>query len=121
MNTRVAFRNSDLGTILSNADKNTPSDEAAYFKLLHHEKKESIKGKTQDRKQRKSFASKIYRLTIAWLSVIGFMLIVQGFCGPQGWFHLSDSVLIALISGASINIIGLMAIVIRYLFPSQRK
>lgn len=121
MNTRVAFRNNDLGTILSNADENTPSDEAAYSKLLQREKKESIKGKAQDRKQRKSFASKIYWLTIAWLCVIGFMLIFQGFLGPLGCFHLSDRVLITLISGASINIIGLMAIVIRYLFPSQRK
>ena len=115
------FLNTELGTILNNADKNTPSDEVAYKALLHREKKESIKSQTQDRKQRKAFARKIFFLTIAWLCVIGVILLLQGFLGPRNCFNLSDSVLIAVISGASVNIIGLMAIVIRYLFPTNGK
>lgn len=121
MKNRESLFNTDLGVVLSDADENTPSDEVGYRKLLHRETKENIKGKTQDRKQRKSFAGKIYCLTIAWLAVIVVILFCQGVGEVYGWFRLSDSVLIALISGASVNIIGLMAIVIRYLFPAQKK
>jgi uncharacterized membrane-anchored protein len=35
-------------------------------------------------------------------------------------FHLSDSVLIALIGGASVNVIGLVAIVTNYLFSKPK-
>lgn len=121
MKNRESLFNAELGAVFSDTDEDTPSDEVGYRKLLHRETKENLKGRTQDRKQRKSFAGKIYRLTLAWLAVIVVILFCQGIGDVHGWFRLSDSVLIALVSGASVNIIGLMAIVIRYLFPAQKK
>ena len=35
------------------------------------------------------------------------------------WFHVSDTVLIALVSSTSINVVGLMAIVLRFVFTNH--
>jgi len=39
-------------------------------------------------------------------------------CGLLIWFSRSDAVLVALISGATVQVIGLNRIVLRYIFPS---
>ena len=43
------------------------------------------------------------------------------FLSEDNGFHLSDTVLVAIISGASANITGLMAIATRYLFPPKKQ
>lgn len=76
---------------------------------------ERLKDSQQNREQRKQYANKIFWLVCAWLVVL-VIIVGQAGCGR---LILSDSVLIALISGASINIIGLMVIVANYLFPKN--
>ncbi len=87
---------------------------------------EQIRDSQLNREQRKEFATKTYHLTVYWLITIVVILLFQGWsiyepCPQCLRFNLSDNVLIALITGASINIIGLLAIVIRHLFPSNGK
>ena len=66
---------------------------------------------------RNKFADKTYELVYAYIFfVLGFVFL-QGI----GLFHLSDSVLITLLSTTSITIIGLLASVIKYLFQRQKK
>lgn len=69
----------------------------------------------QNREQRKKYAGKIFWLVCCWL----FVLTVIVACTGVGVMALSDTVLVALISGASVNIIGLMVIVANYLFPKN--
>lgn len=68
----------------------------------------------QDREQRRIFADKIFSLLCVYLLVVG--LIVIG-CGNQnGAFHLSDSVLVVLITTTTANVIGIFILVVKYLF-----
>ena len=68
----------------------------------------------QDREQRRIFADKIFSLLCMYLLVVG--LIVIG-CGNQnGAFHLSDSVLVVLITTTTANVIGIFILVVKYLF-----
>jgi uncharacterized membrane protein YdbT with pleckstrin-like domain len=74
---------------------------------------EKLAGLKQDREQRKEFAGKIFWLVCSWLAGLIVLLLLSGLqC-----VSLSDQVLMALIGGASVNIIGLMVIVANYLFP----
>lgn len=69
-----------------------------------------IKDYEQDIELRKQFSWATYGLLCAWLLIVAGLLI----CSSR-----SDEVLIALISGATIQVIGLYYIVLRYIFPSR--
>ncbi len=93
----------------------TNPDEEAFTSLRTRYLEEQLANNTQNRSQRKNFAQKIYYLTLVWLCCIFVILFLQG---STINFNLSDKVLITLLAGSSINIIGLMATVIKYLFNS---
>ena len=77
---------------------------------------ERLAGLAQDREQRKEYAGKIFNLVCGWLIALIAVICLAG----AQCLNLSDSVLIALITGASVNIIGLMVIVTNYLFPKNK-
>ena len=71
-----------------------------------------------------------YSIEISWivrayLLVVAFVVILSATSIP--WFHskisfnLSDKVLITLLTTTSVNILGLMYIVAKHLFPSSAK
>lgn len=66
-------------------------------------------------KQRKLYASLLFCLSIAWLSAIGLFLFLAGL----GKLRVADSVLIALITTTTANVLGLFYIVARWLFPNR--
>jgi len=69
----------------------------------------------QDTKLRKAFAWAGYWMNIGWLVAILSLLFLSGF---HCWrFSLPDSVLLALIGTTTTNVIGVLLIVMRYLFP----
>lgn len=68
-------------------------------------------------KLKKEFSKFIKGLVIAWVVFIMFMVFFSG----VKLIQLSDSVLVALIAGTSVNIIGLIMIIVRHLFPSSDK
>ena len=61
-------------------------------------------------------------ISMGWMVFIGFILCASSFSWCK-WMKcsISDSFLIALISGCSVNIIGLLTIVLAYLFPKAHK
>lgn len=63
------------------------------------------------------FSRFIMDLTKIWLAFIMFMVLFTS----TGFIHLSDTVLVALIAGTTVNIIGLVVIVAKHLFPSGDK
>lgn len=74
------------------------------------------KGKAQDIDMRKDFAAKTYNLVCIYLVIVFFVVFLV--CCPAE-FNMSDNALIVLLSTTTINVIGLFAIVMNYLFPKK--
>ena len=76
------------------------------------------KGENQDRKQRKKFAEKIFTFVTYYMFAVFFILIL---CGSPSSFHLSDTVLVTLLGTTTANVIGILIIVVTYLFSKKNK
>lgn len=63
---------------------------------------------------RKKYAKWIFAITIIWLVFVAFVIIVQGYriCT----FTLSNGVMIAIITTSTANILGLLYIVLRFVY-----
>ena len=68
----------------------------------------------QDRDQRKQYAKNLFLLMVWWLIIVGGIVISNGAKGVP--FKLSDFVLNTLIGTSTASILGLFAIVAKYLF-----
>jgi hypothetical protein len=102
--------------------------EKARLKLELRQLAEQLNNDKDIRKMRRNFARRIYRITRAWLGGVFLILLLQGFrfgcrldcMGIQSQpFSLSDTVLTALL--AATGAIGLLAIVLRNLFPGTTR
>lgn len=90
-----------------------------------HQKQElELAGGRYELEARKRFGTWIFVLVAMWIAAVMVIVILAGYSetkifgevpGPK----VPDGVLIALISGMSVNVIGLLAIVINYLFPKR--
>ncbi len=65
--------------------------------------------------QRKRYAARLFVLSVFWLLAIGTFLFLAG----AGMLRVADSVLIALITTTTANVLGLFYIVARWLFPNR--
>lgn len=65
---------------------------------------------------RKIYAKLIFLLNVAWLGAILWIIIASG----SGWYKISDTVLVALITSTTVNITAFFLVVTRYLFPSAK-
>lgn len=74
---------------------------------------EDYTSKKQDREQRKYFSTWIFGVVCAYLLIVLVLLYLTGFSLTR----LSDTVLVALLTTTTVNVIGLLVIVARYLFP----
>lgn len=73
-----------------------------------------LETRLRDRMQRMLFI-----LMIVWLVLMIITLWGHAILRTQGHTGLSDNVLIAMLGTTTLNVIGLMAVVARYLFPSR--
>ncbi len=87
--------------------------------LESEELKARIAKLNQDIELRKKYSGKLYWLISIWLIAMFALLLLQGFLGINGYFNLSDKVLITIIGGTTINVLGLFAIVANYIFPKE--
>src|ERR1039457_2693509 len=71
------------------------------------------------RVQREKYASRIFYLVSTWIGLIFLLLLAQGFGDHIGYKPLSDKVLITLISSTTVNVIGTLIIVLKYIFKTQ--
>lgn len=98
------------------------SDEASAVQVYGQEavfldiqkQSEQIKDMQSARTQREKYARNVFFLVAAWVVALFVILLAQGFC-PH-WHAFSDSVLIALISSMTVNLIGTLVIVLKYIF-----
>lgn len=88
-----------------------------------------IKNKKQDVKMRRKYASKAYGFVFMWSCFLFLIVFAVGYGDLQlqfkdfKWnshFKINDTVLIALISGVTVNIVAVFVIVIRNLFPVSK-
>ena len=71
-------------------------------------------------KERRRYALWLFWLSVIWLIVILAFLLFAAIKTMFGIdFELSDTVLVALITTTTINVLGLFYIVARWLFPSK--
>jgi hypothetical protein len=103
-----------------------PEDDAKTRAELEAERlQEQVFDLQSDRAFREKYAPKILRLIQVWLSVVVAILLLDGVGIPsERWrvtFDLSDQVLLALIGGTTASVIGLLVIVITYIFPRRNK
>lgn len=68
------------------------------------------------RTQRETYAKGIFRLVCVWIFLIFILLLLQGFSAFVGYKPLSDPVLITLVSSTTVNVIGTLIIVLKYIF-----
>jgi Fe2+ transport system protein B len=105
-----------------------PSDEAlavAGEEILDREqkivetksKKQKLQVEEDRHKLRIPYIDKLFGLTVVWLAIVVIFLFLQA--TTKGWFHLSDSVLIAFITSTTVAVIGLFMLVGKWLFPSS--
>jgi len=76
----------------------------------------------QDIGERRKYANRSFNLIVSWLAIVLYIVLAQGFgvgLFNYGRFALSDAVLIALITTTTGSIIGIVLIVMRYLFPRR--
>lgn len=65
---------------------------------------------------RKQYVPNLFMLTVFWLAAV--IVIVWRVAEGRN-FHLSDNVLVALITSTTINVIGIFIIAARWLFPHK--
>lgn len=88
-------------------------------RLKNDAQEEANRGDTQDRDQRKEFAERVFHFAAIYMAFVGLILFLSGTIDNR--FHLSDSVLITLLRTTTANVIGILAIVVTYLFSRKRK
>ena len=79
---------------------------------------EQLDSLRQDRKQRKKYSNRLFRLIVWWLSAIGVIVVLHGCLIVP--FELNTTVLTTLIGSTTASVLGLFAIVANYLlFPKR--
>ena len=89
-----------------------------------------ISGIRLDLEARKTYARRVFWLVVAWIFAVLAIVVCSGvkYCSDSAkpetcrtLLIIPDGVLIALITGLSVNVVALLAIVISYLFPKRSK
>lgn len=78
--------------------------------------KAQIKKFEDDNEGRREFSRNIFAVTVVWMFLVLMVVIL---CANGKW-HLSDSVLIALITTTTATVIGIFIIVANYLFNRDK-
>jgi hypothetical protein len=92
-------------------DEQTRQESSAYKAALIKAQIDDFK---QDTSERKKYANRIFCLVVGWLLGVAVLLLI---------FHslVTERVLIALLSGTTINVLGIFVVVAKYLFPHRNK
>ena len=77
-------------------------------------KREHIADLQSARTQREEYARNVFILVALWIGALFIILLKQG--ESSDWHPFSDKVLIALICSMTVNLIGTLVIVLKYIF-----
>lgn len=102
----ISFEN--LGEFIENNNSSGYYDDV--LKLLE------AKSKAQDIDMRKRYAEHIFTFVSLYMFGVFFILVLSG--SPSS-FKMSDTVLVTLLGTTTANVIGVLVIVAKYLFPKK--
>src|SRR5205807_10071242 len=70
--------------------------------------REIVRELKQNTDERKRYATRLFRVMVGWLAVVAYVVLAQGFARgvhEYGRFHLSDNVLIALVTTTTATVL----------------
>ena len=82
---------------------------------------ENVADRRSARQQREKYAGRVFYLVLSWIIAIFLLLIFQGFGSAVHYNPLSDKVLLTLITSTTVNLIGTLIIVLKYIFRAPSK
>jgi hypothetical protein len=87
-------------------------------KMLADRHDRDMADRDEAREQRRRYARRVFSLVCVWITAIFVLLLLQSFGSAMvpRYRPLSDSVLIALISSTTVNLIGTLILVLKYIF-----
>lgn len=82
-----------------------------------------LEDRAQDIRERKRYARRLFIMLCIWLGIILAITIANGINNPFICigFHLSEAVIITLITTTTANIAAFFLVVTRYLFPAKKE
>lgn len=95
------------------ADVTLAEDEQRWFS--RERKRVELLGLINDLEARRKWGERVFWLLVGWLIADFLCVCFQGF--TYNGFHVSDPIIIALITTTTVNVLGLGYIVANYLFP----
>lgn len=95
-----------------------PSDVQKDSSLEDEERRERIRGLRQNIDERKHYASYLFWFLVGHMGLVFVILFFTGFmlCG----FLLSDTVIVALITTTTANVLTMFYFVVKYLFNADK-
>lgn len=116
------FSGDDLSTVkhknYNDVDERIKREELRRLELQNEALEGENRGDTQDREQRKEFANKIFNFVSNYMIFVCMVLFLKAIT-PR--FYLNDNVIITLLGTTTANVIGILIIVVTYLFSRKRK
>ena len=123
----------DLLSKLSQASDTTDIDSGRYndidnlikeqelqkLQLENEARRVENESESQNKEQRKDFAERIYSFASIYMLGVFLILFIVGTETTN--FYLSDNVLITLLGTTTANVIGILIIVVTYLFSRKKK
>jgi hypothetical protein len=101
----------ETSVVSNNPDKSTKAEQEYEEKIIRNLMLRQIL------KHRGGYAFGIFLLVVLWLVGIFLILVCQGFAWHG--FHLDDSVLLAAIGSTTANIIGVLLIIVKFIFSDS--
>jgi len=105
----------ETDAIIKQAQEDLPTEKDT-FEADRHAR--DMADRDDNRRLRSVYARRVFALVCVWITAIFVLLVSQVFAGSliPAYRPLSDSVLIALISSTTVNLIGTLIIVLKYIF-----
>lgn len=115
----MAINENLLNQNISNKGIIADSESYSAKEIALEDSREELENKKQNRNQRKTYSNKLFVFLCVYMALV---FVVLFFCGFSLFgFKLSDTVLVALITTTTANVIGIFAFVVRYFFHSKQK
>ncbi len=109
----------DVKSVYENVKIELAKEQLREAQLKNEALEEGNRGNMQDRGQCKDFAERIFSFVSIYMAFVFLILFITGTTTTN--FYLSDNVLITLLGTTTANVIGILIIVVTYLFSKKNK
>ena len=89
--------------------------EDAAVALKIEDRRELLKSRKQDRRERKRYAELVFRLVCGWLIGVTTLVVLSG----ANRLGLGETLLITLVGSTTASVVAIFVVVAKYLFPPR--